>query len=97
MPDPGRDAFAAMEHTVALLLLARPATEVEAVASDVLQSPRHWQFRGGAVGCTVGNVAEAWLRAGDPARAEAAAGGVGPPSRATTVGRSSRPGPTWTS
>ena len=77
VPDPGRDAFAAMEHTVTLLLLARPATEVEAVASDVLQPPRHWQFRGGAVGCTVGNVAEAWLRAGDPARAEAVLAGVG--------------------
>jgi hypothetical protein len=58
-------------------MLARPATEVEAVASDVLYPPRHWQFRGGAVGCTVGNVAEAWLRAGDPDRAEAVLGGVG--------------------
>jgi hypothetical protein len=71
VPDPGRDAFTAMTLTDLFLILARPAAEVEAVASDVLHPPRHWQFRGGAVGYTVGNVAEAWLRAGDPARAEA--------------------------
>jgi hypothetical protein len=77
VPDPGRDAFTAMEQTSTLLMLARPATEVEAVASDVLHPPRHWQFRGGAVGYTVANVAEAWLRAGDPARAEVVLAGVG--------------------
>jgi len=67
----------AMTLTDLFVILARPAAEVEAVASDVLHPPRHWQFREGAVGCTLGNVAEAWLRAGDPTRAEAVLAGFG--------------------
>jgi tetratricopeptide (TPR) repeat protein len=71
VPDPGRDTFTAMTLTDLFLLLGRPATEVEAAAADVLHPPPHWAFRGIDVMYTVGNVVEAWLLAGDPARAEA--------------------------
>jgi tetratricopeptide (TPR) repeat protein len=71
VPDPGRDTFTAMGLTDLFFKLGRPAVEVEAVAADVLHPPRHWVFRGIDVQYTLGNVVEAWLRAGEPARAEA--------------------------